>query len=616
MDLMNSRQSCCLFHQDGWQRQGQGRRLTLPPPLPNRRLQRARRERVSLRWCCCCSSSSPRCSPSKHAHRLVFHLLCLRLAVHLDDQRHAQHQQRGTRHPGGAASGEQQLRGDVERTSQCTWAAPGSALHYRTLFNLVRHRGALPAALYVLVCCSTNDSSALHARRRPGEGVGVRPEEGPWAVLFLRSHDTRVGSCYEAWQMRAPKQPKLDAAVQAALEAWAENVQPTIRTVSRSLSEPGKLAEQTRVAAHAQAALARRRWRGAKDAAADIASSKSLLEAWHKLRRLLGELASGYVTTLGRVLVCVFFLNQAQEALDLHRYYAYAARTAPPRHKPQVPPYPYLQVLVVVPTALSCAFGYRVVFTALLLTIDMLREEGRVVSGALAGWFIAGSRPNELQVKKAAILGCIVMVLTIALRDSRGAAAGRGRTRDWVGLLEDSHAVRYSLIDVCLCSTSSLSSTPSLTDLILQKLAGKRASAALLIGRLLLALLFMYVGTGQVARIRQRSQSWTHRSDPSDGHDNTWLLLQFALSLPFAAGYKTRTVCVVLAVACVAECLTCWQYWRYAADVKRQSAWALGKYIHARSHFATNLAVAGGLLMLASTGPGRFTVDRMLKKDE
>ena len=125
--------------------------------------------------------------------------------------------------------------------------------------------------------------------------MGQVPEEGPWAtpVLFLRSHDTRVGSQYEAWQMRAPKQPKLDAAVQAALEAWAENVQPTIKTVSRSLSEPGKLAEQTRAAAHAQAALARRRWRGAKDAVADIASSKSLLEAWHKLRRLLGELASG-----------------------------------------------------------------------------------------------------------------------------------------------------------------------------------------------------------------------------------------------------------------------------------------------------------------------------------
>ena len=32
-----------------------------------------------------------------------------------------------------------------------------------------------------------------------------------------------------------------------------------------------------------------------------------------------------------------------------------------------------------------------------------------------------------------------------------------------------------------------------------------------------------------------------------------------------------------------------------------------------RLHFATNLGVAGGLLLLASFGAGRFTVDAMLK---
>lgn len=148
-------------------------------------------------------------------------------------------------------------------------------------------------------------------------------------------------------------------------------------------------------------------------------------------------------------------------------------------------------------------------------------------------------------------------------------------------------------------------------------MAGKRASAALLLGRLLLALLFMYVGTGQVARIRHRSQLWSHKADPNDGHDNSWLLLQFALSVPFAAGYKTRPVCVALALACVAEGVTSWRYWHYMADAtQKNSAWALGKYIHSRSHFATNLAVAGGLLLLASVGPGQFTVDTLLAKKD
>ena len=150
-----------------------------------------------------------------------------------------------------------------------------------------------------------------------------------------------------------------------------------------------------------------------------------------------------------------------------------------------------------------------------------------------------------------------------------------------------------------------------------QKLAGRRASLALLLGRLLLALMFTYVGTGQVARIRHRSELWSHRADPSDGHDNHWLLLQFALALPFAAGYKTRAVCLALALACVAEALTCWRYWRFSDEaLKRRSAWAIGKYVHARSHFATNLSVAGGLILLASAGPGRFTVDRLLQKKD
>jgi uncharacterized membrane protein YphA (DoxX/SURF4 family) len=62
--------------------------------------------------------------------------------------------------------------------------------------------------------------------------------------------------------------------------------------------------------------------------------------------------------------------------------------------------------------------------------------------------------------------------------------------------------------------------------------------------------------------------------------------------------------------------VTCWRYWRFSAELQRQSAWALGKYVHARSHFATNLAVAGGLLLLAAHGPGQFSMDRLLAKKD
>lgn len=34
---------------------------------------------------------------------------------------------------------------------------------------------------------------------------------------------------------------------------------------------------------------------------------------------------------------------------------------------------------------------------------------------------------------------------------------------------------------------------------------------------------------------------------------------------------------------------------------------------HVRSHFFTNVGVAGGLLLLQSFGPGRYSVDAVLK---
>ena len=38
--------------------------------------------------------------------------------------------------------------------------------------------------------------------------------------------------------------------------------------------------------------------------------------------------------------------------------------------------------------------------------------------------------------------------------------------------------------------------------------------------------------------------------------------------------------------------------------------------LHHREHFTTNVATAGGLLLLQSFGGGKFTVDEMLKKRE
>lgn len=45
-----------------------------------------------------------------------------------------------------------------------------------------------------------------------------------------------------------------------------------------------------------------------------------------------------------------------------------------------------------------------------------------------------------------------------------------------------------------------------------------------------------------------------------DGHDNNWLLLEFALSIPFAIGLKTEAVSRLLALTLLAEAFTCWNF--------------------------------------------------------
>ena len=91
-----------------------------------------------------------------------------------------------------------------------------------------------------------------------------------------------------------------------------------------------------------------------------------------------------------------------------------------------------------------------------------------------------------------------------------------------------------------------------------------------------------------------------------DGHDNNWLLLEFGLALPLGIGLYTAPVARLLAGTLAAEAATCWPFGR---------EWPTPSYAaHVRLHFVTNLGVAGGLLLLASYGAGRFALDRLLEK--
>ena len=60
-------------------------------------------------------------------------------------------------------------------------------------------------------------------------------------------------------------------------------------------------------------------------------------------------------------------------------------------------------------------------------------------------------------------------------------------------------------------------------------------------------------GAGKLLRLIEWLIVWAQ--------DNNWLLVEFAMALPFAVGFKTAAVSRLLALTLVLEALTCWPIW-------------------------------------------------------
>ena len=166
--------------------------------------------------------------------------------------------------------------------------------------------------------------------------------------------------------------------------------------------------------------------------------------------------------------------------------------------------------------------------------------------------------------------------------------------------------------------------------------------------------LFLFVGYTEIKRqmdatVTDSSGNIHRRRASGDGHDSMVpKLIEFALSLPFTVGLKSKTTARCLAGVLILEALTSW-VWFYSpvralgeyscsmAALPRQTslaarhvphvrsinrvtavalAWQLniGYRIHAREHFMVNVGVAGALIMFAYIGAGKYSVDAYMKK--
>lgn len=123
----------------------------------------------------------------------------------------------------------------------------------------------------------------------------------------------------------------------------------------------------------------------------------------------------------------------------------------------------------------------------------------------------------------------------------------------------------------------------------------------MLAGRILLGLLFAYFGYMKLMNMGGTVNYFTKWEFPMP-QAMAWLAVLFELvgGLMIIVGWKTRWAAWALALYVVIATAVAHRFWTYdAAQVFNQT-----------SHFFKNVSIIGGMLMLATAGPGRYSVDK------
>jgi putative oxidoreductase len=130
------------------------------------------------------------------------------------------------------------------------------------------------------------------------------------------------------------------------------------------------------------------------------------------------------------------------------------------------------------------------------------------------------------------------------------------------------------------------------------------SDVALLIGRLLMAYIFIPSGYGKLMGLTQFAGNLTNMGIPADY--SYWAAVvaggvEFFGGICIVVGLGTRWVALLMAIFTLVAALLAHRYWTFtdAAQIRAQTA-----------NFNKNLAIVGGFLILYAAGPGRWSIDR------
>ena len=291
-----------------------------------------------------------------------------------------------------------------------------------------------------------------------------------------------------------------------------------------------------------------------------------------------------------RVCVCCFFVHEGLAVFQTKLAQVEQARV--PLWTPfglmrAVPPWEKSDAMdmVLFFTALATLLNRLPELGLVLLLVDVVTDTidllARLTLATMVGQEV---RIDELTAKKLSLLGVMVLVATHRYREERAALAERAA----------SAAARRAGAAEDLLEKTGAAAAVSFVP-----------SSLLLVGRLLMATIFFYAAGSELGRVLVPA----HLSDidPDDPHNVIWpKLVEVALAIPFVLGYRTFASARALACTLAVEAVTCWQFWTVDPLPAR---------LHAREHFTVNVAVGGGLLLVAQVGGGKLSVDSLLKRD-
>jgi len=127
------------------------------------------------------------------------------------------------------------------------------------------------------------------------------------------------------------------------------------------------------------------------------------------------------------------------------------------------------------------------------------------------------------------------------------------------------------------------------------------ADAAALVGRILLAVLFLKSGWGKIGGFDQTAAMMASKGVPlANIALIVTILLELGGGVLLVIGYKARWVGLAFALWLIPVTIMFHGYWNVPADqVMNQS-----------TNFFKNVSIFGGMLMVFAFGPGRYSVDQ------